>query len=73
MLSTEPDIEPPANPFAVNPHAEVEERARASWAKLTPEEQFAFLVEIGIYTADGRLHPNYDHRPEGERPEADAK
>jgi len=57
-------VEQPSNPYAVNPHAEHEAATRARWASLSPQEQFAFLVEIGIYTADGKLHPNYDHRPE---------
>ena len=67
-------MEHTSNPYAVSPYAEDEAGARASWARLSPQEQFAFLVEIGIYTADGQLHPNYDHRPDGERPKhAEAK
>lgn len=66
-------MEPFVNPFAVNPHADAHARTRAWWAKLSPEEQFAFLVEIGIYTADGALHPNYDHRPESDGRQSDAK
>ena len=32
----------------------------------TPHPQpIPFLVEIGILTPDLKLHPNYDHRPEG--------
>ncbi len=57
-------MDQPSNPYAVNPYAEHEARTRAWWAGLTLAEQSAFLVEIGIYTADGKLHPNYDHRPE---------
>lgn len=56
----------PLNPYAVDPYAEHEAAVRARWASLSLQEQFAFLVEIGIYTADGKLHPNYDHRPENE-------
>jgi hypothetical protein len=63
-----------SNPFAVNPYEEHEARTRAWWAGLTLEEQSAFLVEIGIYTADGKLHPNYDHHPLGGRSgDAEAK
>jgi hypothetical protein len=58
----------------VSPYADDEAGARESWARLSPQEQFAFLVEIGIYTADGQLHPNYDHRPANERStDAEAK
>lgn len=67
-------MEQPSNPYAVNPHAEHEAATRARWASLSSQEQFAFLVEIGIYTADGQLHPNYDHRPDAECPmHAEAK
>lgn len=68
MLPLEPDVEQTSNPYAVSSYAQEEARARESWALLSPQEQFAFLVEIGIYTADGKLHPNYDHRPEAEGP-----
>jgi hypothetical protein len=40
---------------------------------MSAEEQTAFLVEIGILTPDLKLHPNYDHRPDGQNIEADAK
>ena len=54
----------PTNPYADPQIAADSAAVRARWASLSPQEQFAFLVEIGIYTADGKLHPNYDHRPE---------
>ncbi|GDX80231.1 hypothetical protein LBMAG42_20420 [Deltaproteobacteria bacterium] len=67
-------MEQPSNPYAVSPYAEDEAFARESCAPLSPQEPFALLVEIGSYTADGELHPNYDHRLEAERAkDTDAK
>lgn len=57
----------PTNPYADLQTAADSAAVRARWASLSSQERFAFLVEIGIYTADGQLHPNYDHRPENER------
>jgi hypothetical protein len=56
----------PTNPYADPQTAADSAAVRARWASLSSQERFAFLVEIGIYTADGQLHPNYDHRPESE-------
>ncbi len=34
-------------------------RALKQWSRMTTEDQFASLVEAGIYTSEGKLTPRY--------------
>ena len=48
----------------IDPYAEHEAKTRQWWASLSVDEQWAFVQEIGIVGPDGKLTPEYDHRPE---------
>ena len=48
------------NPYTPTDLIAASDRALDAWDRLTPEEKRAAFVKMGLITADGTLHPDYD-------------
>lgn len=63
-MNAMPDDKPPHEQFAEDMQRGIE-RLRA----MSPEDRRAWLIDKKFITPDGKLHPQYDHRPAGDERE----